>query len=132
MTDAQYLAAERRRITRLAFLVLAVVAFVHVSGIGEGCLYLAPALALAALLLGGKYPGERLIERLGRSRQPRPANCHGSPRPRRPREPRVPSGGLLIAFALAGRAPPRWSFAQRPPRQQGEKVEQENSGRSFR
>ncbi len=67
-----------------------------------------PALLLAAVLLSGRYPGERLIERFGRVR-PRvrvalvrvrvPVRCFGV----------APHGGRLIATALAGRAPPAFA-----------------------
>jgi hypothetical protein len=69
-----------------------------------GALLLAPAVALAVVLLLGRYPGEQLLARPGRR-----------PRPRRRATPlRVlrnaallhRSGGLLIAHSLAGRAPP--------------------------
>lgn len=69
-------------------------------------LTLAPALALALLLIGGRFPGERVVRRLqtrfaakprGRSRTAAPPRRYGF-------RPRV--GRLLIAFALANRPPP--------------------------
>jgi hypothetical protein len=107
MTDAEYLARERRRVLRLGLLALALFAAVHVSGLGEGFLYLAPALVLAALLLGGRYPGADLIDRLARRRGPLPQRGAGGRVPLRRRPATAaPCGGLLIALALAGRAPP--------------------------
>jgi hypothetical protein len=79
----------------------------HGSGASlDGLLYLAPALVLAVVLLGCRYPGERVIERLREVRAVRPrARAAGAPRPRqRPREHQ--RGGRLIAVSLAGRAPP--------------------------
>jgi hypothetical protein len=69
-------------------------------------LYLAPALALAAMLLLRRYPGERLLVALRRrSAMPR---TRTRARLRSPSHPvlRVPRGGLLMAFALAVRPPP--------------------------
>jgi hypothetical protein len=78
------------------------------SGVGgDGLLCLAPALALAGVLVLRRYPGERLLLRLraprrsGRSRAgviARPsASGHAQ---------RMPRGGLLMGFALAVRPPP--------------------------
>jgi hypothetical protein len=71
-----------------------------------GLMYLLPALVLAVLLRGGRYPGERAIERLRAARAPRPRRrvaVMSCPRwcPRAQRR-----GGRLIAVSLAGRAPP--------------------------
>jgi hypothetical protein len=106
MTDEVYLRRERRRVLRLGLVVALVYAAIHVSGLSEGVLYLAPALLLLVLLIGGHYPGEALIERLAR-RGARPRRRLGAlhVRPRRTRGG-APAGGLLIALALAGRAPP--------------------------
>jgi hypothetical protein len=96
------------RLTLLAALVLFVaVVLSHGSGASlDGLLYLAPALVLAVVLLGRRYPGERVIERLREVRAARPrARVVGAPPPRqRPREHQ--RGGCLIAVSLAGRAPP--------------------------
>jgi len=65
-----------------------------------------PLLILLGALLLGRYPGHRTIvrlsERLAARSRPRPAA------PRRPRPPRsfAPTGGLLLALGLSGRAPP--------------------------
>jgi len=66
-----------------------------------------PLLVLLAFLLFGRYPGAdaivRLSERIARRDRPtRPASLE------RPAWPptRAASGGLLLAFALSGRAPP--------------------------
>jgi len=67
-----------------------------------------PLLALLVCLLCGRYPGcetiVRLSERLARS-LPR---ARADDRPRRSPRPRsfAPAGGLLLACALSGRAPP--------------------------
>lgn len=69
-------------------------------------LILLPALALAAVMLVRPYAGERTIAALRarwsarREPRPRPEVCA-----RRAPE-RVIRGGLLLAAALAGRAPP--------------------------
>ncbi len=68
-----------------------------------------PLLALLAALLLGRYPGHeaivRLSERLAARSRPRRA---AGRRPRAPRPPRsfAPTGGLLLALGLSGRAPP--------------------------
>lgn len=71
-----------------------------------GLLYLAPALLIAAALLRGRYPGERLlIAAVRRARGPRrAARRHGRARHARTALPR---GGRLVAARMAGRAPPR-------------------------
>lgn len=67
-----------------------------------------PLLALLAFLLFGRYPGceaiVRLSERIAARRRPSTKSLA----PRRPGWPptRAASGGLLLAFALSGRAPP--------------------------
>ncbi len=69
-------------------------------------MYLLPALVLAVVLLGRRYPGERVIERLREARATRPRACAASA-PRPPQRLRGHQrGGLLIAVSLAGRAPP--------------------------
>jgi hypothetical protein len=84
----------------------AAVAGLLVLGSGEARVavaYVAPFLALLSLLLADRYPGERLI-RGSRSPAPKrrgpvsvPALGFAEPRARR---------APLLAFALAGRAPP--------------------------
>ena len=77
----------------------------------SGLLFLAPALALALVMLARRYPGERRIVALG-------ARCRRSA-PRRPAVMRVlsapsgrapwalvPRGSALLACALATRPPP--------------------------
>lgn len=67
-----------------------------------------PLLALLAALLLGRYPGceaiIRLSERIAATRAPRRAGAE----PGLPLAPRafVPTGGLLLAYSLSGRAPP--------------------------
>ena len=70
-------------------------------------LYLAPALLLATALLAGRYPGERALERIAaQRRRPRPTRSSSTREPRT-RPCGTVHGGLLLARALAGRAPPR-------------------------
>lgn len=65
---------------------------------------LAPFAALILTLLGGRYPGERVLERLRRRRYPRRTLAR-IPRPRW--EPRTRRrSGELLATALASRGPP--------------------------
>lgn len=70
-------------------------------------LYLAPALVLWALLTRHCYPGERILARVRRAAAPAvaaaPAPAARPPRPARRTKPR---GGVLVAWSLAGRAPP--------------------------
>jgi hypothetical protein len=67
---------------------------------------LAPLLAIALVLLLGRYPGERALRRrLGR-RRGRPRGAGAAPVPLRHLRTRLPRGGALLAYALAGRAPP--------------------------
>jgi hypothetical protein len=70
----------------------------------SGLLFLGPALLLAIVLFGRRYPGERVIERwrdARRLRAPRSTAATAQPRPC------LRCGaGRLIAESLAGRAPP--------------------------
>jgi hypothetical protein len=70
-----------------------------------GLLYHGPALLLGVVLLGGRYPGERVLARPLRRR---PSTRRRPLRRALPRPPRrtAPRGGLLIASGLAGRGPP--------------------------
>jgi len=92
----------------VAVALVAVGVLVPLGALGalqSGALMLVPALVLAAALLAGRYPGERLIERWGRARprvRPTVARVRVPSRPSR----ELPHGGRLIATALAGRAPP--------------------------
>jgi hypothetical protein len=66
--------------------------------------YLAPFLLLIAILLADRYPGEGMIRfRSGGAVRRRPAP---GARPVVSFAARWPRGGQLLAFALAGRAPP--------------------------
>jgi hypothetical protein len=79
----------------------------------SGVLFLLPALALAALLLFGRYPGETVIRRLARRR---PGCRHRAPRAvAAPSAEKVVVATRLspIARSLAGRAPPRPGLLQR-------------------
>ena len=70
-------------------------------------LLLAPALLLALLLALGRYPGSGALARVLERRRPRVVRRREIHRllPRAPRR-RRPRGGVLLALALAGRAPP--------------------------
>jgi len=76
----------------------------------SGLLFLAPALALALVMLVRRYPGERQIAALAarrrgvRRRGASPALC--APAGRAPWA-LVPRGSALLACALATRPPPR-------------------------
>lgn len=74
---------------------------------GTDLLCLAPAIVLAGTLLARRYPGARMLLALASRRAPkrRRAPAQSTRRPGRPRL--VPRGGLLLAFALAVRPPPR-------------------------
>lgn len=81
--------------------------FGHVAGASiTDLLCVLPALMLAAVLLAGRYPGERAIGRLRRALAPR--RRARAPRARRPRARLAGDvrGGRLIGLSLAGRAPP--------------------------
>ncbi|HVY97293.1 MAG TPA: hypothetical protein VHA54_10080 [Solirubrobacterales bacterium] len=68
----------------------------------------APLLALLICLVLGRYPGHRAIVRLSEriaARSRRPARPAATPRPKWPQVSPV-RGGLLLAHALSGRAPP--------------------------
>jgi hypothetical protein len=90
----------------LALLVLVVLALSGaIDPLQSGALTMAPALALALLMLTRPYLGERVIARLRRHRtQRRGATARQTLRVRPGSH--VARGGLLIAAALAGRAPP--------------------------
>lgn len=90
----------------LAAGLIALLALGDVAGGRIGLLYLAPAILIGALLLGGLYPGaQRLARPLARARAAarRPASRSAPPRPARRIHPR---GGLLLGARLAGRGPP--------------------------
>lgn len=77
-----------------------------VPGVAVGLLFLMPALVAAALLLAGRYPGERAVHRLrGTRSRPRRRASAVLPALRNPVWPRIGSGELL-ARRLAGRGPP--------------------------
>jgi hypothetical protein len=74
-------------------------------------LTLLPALAISAVMLARPYLGERAIARIrrrcgGSGARPRGAATAWVVGARRRCEHRLACGGLLIASALAGRAPP--------------------------
>jgi hypothetical protein len=101
---------------RVALGVLALVALwllgLHVGGLDTGILFLAPAFLLLLPLLGGRYPGERLLTAfIPRARRAPRALAS----PRRAPATRSPRGGLLVACALAKRGPPVAAPAVRVP-----------------
>jgi hypothetical protein len=74
--------------------------------LATGLLDVAPALVLFAVLLLRRYPGERCVGRLAtRRRRNRWPAAGRVPHPA-PVTPVRPRGGLLLAGAIAGRAPP--------------------------
>ncbi len=94
---------------RVALPALAATAVVlaALASLDPGVLCVLPALALALLLALRRYPGERTLAALRRSREgaPQPRAC--APRsPLRWSGPSVPRGGLLLACSLANRPPP--------------------------
>ncbi|MGH2938155.1 MAG: hypothetical protein ACRDPE_08545 [Solirubrobacterales bacterium] len=68
-----------------------------------------PLLVLVAFLLLGRFPGEKIIERLSRGIAATQRARTGRDSRRRPLVQPVtwaPAGGLLLAFGLARRPPP--------------------------
>jgi len=66
-----------------------------------------PLFALLACLLFGRYPGHEAIVRFSERIAARPRRRPVAPAPRPDWPPsRGISGGLLLAHALSGRAPP--------------------------
>jgi|SRR5580693_2139675 hypothetical protein len=84
-------------------MVFVCVSLAHVPGLALGLGYLAPAVFVFVLLWLGCYPGERLLVALSQRTERR----HGTPFiVARRALGRMPRGGSLLAWALAGRAPP--------------------------
>lgn len=71
-------------------------------------LFALPALLLWALLMLGRYPGERVIARLARRRGAR-RGAVAAISPRRHAGDPAPPAHARLAGSLAGRAPPRRS-----------------------
>ena len=91
----------------VAFLLLAAVAVCHsIAGLQEGLLSVLPALLLLVALLGGRYPGERVLKQWRTTRRSRPREATARLGCSRPLSQAAARGGLLIAASLAGRAPP--------------------------
>lgn len=89
-------------------ITLAWVAVLAVTGATEVLLFLAPALLIAIPLVGGRYVGEQLVEKLAerhRHRAPRSTAPSSRPLPAGPSLWRI-RGTRLIAFSLAERPPP--------------------------
>jgi hypothetical protein len=68
-------------------------------------LSLIPVLALVAVLVPGRYPGERVLSRARGTRRPPRRAPSATARPALPPILLV-RGGVLVASSLAGRAPP--------------------------
>lgn len=67
----------------------------------------APVLVLLLALGLGRYPGEALVLRAIRALDRGAAGDRRTPVARAPRPPNLlPRGGALLAFSIAGRAPP--------------------------
>jgi hypothetical protein len=78
--------------------------------VGVAALYVAPALLLLALLSAGRYPGERVLERARRAAAPAVVAAPvRDERPPRAARHRMPRGSVLVAWRLAGRAPPAFA-----------------------
>jgi hypothetical protein len=102
--EREFVARERRRLLVLGLGVLGWILALHAAGLSAALLHLSPVLLVLVLLLGGRYPGERLLHRLAPTpHAPRPNPS--APCPRRALT-FFPRGGLLLAASLAGRGPP--------------------------
>ena len=102
------MALPRRRLVWLAFtlLVAAWLVLALSTGAETGLLYLAPALALCAPLVLGRYVGEEQLAQLAQRSPSRPAR--GAARLLVPRSHvrLMQRGGRLVASSLAKRPPP--------------------------
>jgi len=88
-----------------ALAVCAILLSGHSAGALTAALYLLPPSALFFALALGRYPGERVLSRLGEEPAPRRPRPVSSRRPcEHPAE--LLRGGRLIAVSRAGRAPP--------------------------
>jgi hypothetical protein len=76
-------------------------------GVEPAVAYLAPALVILFVLVGGSYPGDEALMRVAadRVRPPWRRSPSAVAHPRLPGA-RLPRGGRLVGAALAGRAPP--------------------------
>jgi hypothetical protein len=92
----------------IGVVVVAAALAVHLDGAEAGLPYLGPATFAFVLLALGRYPGERVL--LGLTQPVRRRLAIPALRPCGRQVTTVPRGGLLLASALAGRAPPasRW------------------------
>jgi hypothetical protein len=78
----------------------------RVEALQLALLYCAPAIALAVLLLSGRYPGAQILERrIAHSRPPRRRARATRQRRRRPTRG-VALCAVFVAAGLAGRPPP--------------------------
>jgi hypothetical protein len=96
----------RRSIAPLLLLTAAYVCLSAGGALAEGLLYVAPALALACLLLARRYPGERLLIALRPQERRRRARVRATRMTGAPIALGMPRGGLLMARSLAVRPPP--------------------------
>ncbi len=95
--------AERRALAA-GGVALAVAVVVLVGVAPAGLLCLVPSALIGALLLLGRFPGERVLIALARRRAPRRARAALG---RARASAALPArGGGLVAAGLAGRAPP--------------------------
>ncbi len=96
------------RLLMVGAALLAGIALLALGGaIAEGAAYLLPATALVAVLLLGRYPGERALLAIARraASPVRPTSPRRSPR-LRAAQILLPRGGSLLGYALAVRPPP--------------------------
>lgn len=98
--------AEQRRMAVMALVSCAWLLGAALIGTPEALGYLAPPLALIALLALGRYPGARVLERRLRVRRATLTRRIHRRTPRRAAPALLPRGGDLLATGLAGRAPP--------------------------
>jgi hypothetical protein len=95
-------AIDRRRLIAAIAVTVAIIVLVGVAP--AGLLGLVPSALLGALLLLGRFPGERVLAALVHRRlsRRRPSALGRS----RPSQALLARGGRLVATCLAGRAPP--------------------------
>ncbi len=96
----------RRSLLCRAALLLAAIVALQFGFAESSLLYLAPALALLAPLVFGRYPGERLLRSVADRCRPRRETAAARPGRRHWGFAPLPRGGSLLASALAGRGPP--------------------------
>ena len=96
-----------RRSVAFAALTVVWLLGLELLGVEAAVAYLAPALLILLPLVSGRYPGDEALVRVaGRRSRPARRPPPGPPLRRRRAGALLPRGGSLVAFALAGRAPP--------------------------